>query len=81
MAVGIAVYGFEEGDERGVVGVNGGDDGEVVLEFVEVVVGGGCYGDGVVEGVDEGGVVGAKGELADDVGEVEGCVDVSGIVS
>lgn len=52
VAVGIAVYGFEEGDERGVVGVNGGDDGEVVLEFVEVVVGGGCYGDGVVEGVD-----------------------------
>lgn len=68
----VAVDGFEEGEEGGVVGVDGGDDGEVVLEFVEVVFGG---GDGVVEGVDEGGVVGAEGELLDVVGEVEawGC--------
>ena len=69
--VGVAVYGFEEGEEGGVVGVDGGDDGEVVLELVEVVFGG---GDGVVEGVDEGGVVGAEGELLDVVREVEACV-------
>lgn len=68
--VGVAVHGFEEGQEGGVVGVDCGDDGEVVLEFIEVVFG--C-GDGVVEGVDEGGVVGAEGELLDVVGEVEGC--------
>jgi hypothetical protein len=48
--VGIAVHGFEEREEGSVVGVDGGYDGEVVLEFVEVVFG--C-GDGVVEGVYE----------------------------
>lgn len=67
----VAVDGFEEGEERGVVGVDGGNDGEVVLELVEVFFGG---GDGVVEGVDEGGVVGAEGELLDVVGEVEAWV-------
>jgi len=36
-----------------------------------VVVRGGGYGDGVVEGIGEGGVVGAKGQFADDVGKVE----------
>lgn len=66
--VRVAVYGFEEGEQGGVVGVDGGYDGEVVLELVEVVFGG---GDGVVEGVDQGGVVGAEGELLDVVGEVE----------
>ena len=62
------VEGFE-GFEA--VGVDGGDDGEVVLELVEVVVGGRGQGDGVVKGVVHGGVVGAEGHFADDVGEVE----------
>ena len=48
--------------------VDGGHDGEVVLEFVEVRVGG---GEGVVEGVEKGGVEGTEGELVDNVGEVE----------
>lgn len=50
-------------------GVDGGDDGEVVLEFVEVVVRG---GGGAVERVKEGRVEGPEGEFVDDVGEVEG---------
>lgn len=50
-------------------GVDGGDDGEVVLEFVEVVVRG---GGGAVERVEEGRVEGTEGEFVDDVGEVEG---------
>lgn len=49
-------------------GVDGGDDGEEVLELVEVGRGG---VDCAVEGIDEGGVEGAEGELRDDVGEVE----------
>ena len=64
----VVVYVLEEGEERGVVGVDGRDDGEVVLVFVEVVWG---AGDGVVEGIFERGVVGAEGELGDLVGEVE----------
>jgi hypothetical protein len=66
----LAVYGFEEGEQGGVVGVDGGHDGEVVLVFVEVVRG--C-GEGVVEGVLERGVVGAEAEFVDVVGEVECC--------
>lgn len=66
--VGVAVYGFEEGQEGSVVGVDGGHDGEVVLEFVEVVFG---RGDGIVEGVDEGGVVGTEGHFLDVVREIE----------
>ena len=31
-------------------------------------------GDGTIEGIYEGGVEGAEGELVDDVGEVEGCL-------
>lgn len=62
----------------GVGGVDGGDDGEVVLEFVEVAVGG---GEGVVEGVGEGGVEGAEGELVDVVAEVEGYNAQSSFVS
>lgn len=54
----------------GRIGVNGGDDGEEVLVFVEVV--GGCHV-GSVEGLDDGGEVGAEGELVDVVGEVEDC--------
>ena len=68
--VRVAVHGLEEGQQRGVVGVDGGHDGEVVLELVEVIFGG---GNGIVEGVDEGGVVRAEGELLDVVGEVEAC--------
>lgn len=48
-------------------------DGEVVLEFMEVGFGSGGQGEGVVEGVEEGGVVRAEGELGQGVGEVEGC--------
>lgn len=43
-------------------GVDGRDDGEVVLEAVKVF--GGC-GEGMVERVEEGGVEGAKGEFGD----------------
>ncbi len=56
------------GGVRGITRVNGGDDGEVVLEFVEVE--GGC-GDGAVERVLEGRVEGPEGEFGDDVREVE----------
>lgn len=57
-------------------GVHRGHDGHEVLELVEVRRRG---VDGAVEGVHEGGVVGAEGELGDDVREVEGCaVLVSG---
>jgi hypothetical protein len=35
-------------------GVNGGNDAAVVLKLEKVVV---CFGDGVVEGVDERGIV------------------------
>ena len=52
-------------------GVDCGDDGEVVLEFVEVGV---CGCVGAVEGVQEGRVEGAEGEFVDDVGEVEGWI-------
>lgn len=50
--------------------VDGGDDGEVVLELVKVSAG---DVDGAVEGVDEGRVKGAVGELGDDVRKVELC--------
>ena len=46
----------------GGAGVDGRDDGEIVLEPIEVF--GGC-GEGVVEGVEEGGVEGAEGEFRD----------------
>lgn len=46
-----------------------GYDGDEVLEAVEVA---GCVVDGAIEGVDEGREKGAKGELGDDVREVEG---------
>lgn len=51
-------------------GVDGRHDGEEILVFVIVVVGGGdCF----VEGVEEGGIMRAEGEFGDHVGEVEGC--------
>lgn len=52
----------------GRAGVDGGDEGEVVLEFLEV---GGGYGVGAIERVEEGRVEGAEGEFVDYVGEVE----------
>ena len=55
----------------GVGGVDCGDDGEVVLVFVEAVVGG---GEGVVERVAQRRVEGPEGEFVDVVGEVEGWV-------
>lgn len=57
------------GGSSGGAGVDCGDDGEVVLVFVEVG-GRGCVG--AVEGVEEGRVEGPEGEFVDDVGEVEG---------
>lgn len=57
-----------------VLGVDCWNDGEEVLEFVEVV--GGC-GDGAVEGVEETGVEGAEGEFGDYVGEVESFAFIS----
>ena len=66
---GVAVYRVEERQQRGVVGVDGRHDGEVVLEFVEVLVRG---GDGVVERVGQRRVVGTEGELVYLVREVEG---------
>jgi hypothetical protein len=73
VVVAATIHGLEEGDQGGVVGVDGRDDGEVVLEFVEVVCGG---GEGVVERVLERRVVGAEGELIDVVGEVECCCPI-----
>ena len=49
----VAVHGVEEGNEGRVVSIDGGHNGEVVLEFEEVVGFGGSYGDGVVERVGE----------------------------
>ena len=47
--VRIAGYAFEKGNERGIISVDGRDDGEVVLVFVEVGFGDCERG---VEGVD-----------------------------
>lgn len=63
------VAGQEFGEAARVGGVDGGDDREVVLEFVEVLL---RRGEGVVERVGEGGIEGAERELVDLVGEVEG---------
>jgi hypothetical protein len=63
--------GVEGAGARGgeaATGEDGGHDGEVVLEFVEVLVG---RGGRFVERVEEALVVGAEGEFGDDVGEVE----------
>jgi hypothetical protein len=53
---------------RGVDCVDGGNYGEKVLEFVEVV---GCWGDGSVEGVEKGGIELAEGKLGDNVWEIK----------
>lgn len=61
----------EHGTARGGAGpprVDGRNQREVVLEFVEVDR---CRGEGAVERVLEGGVERAERELVDDVGEVE----------
>jgi hypothetical protein len=71
---GVLVGENGAGSVAGVDRVNGWDDGEEVLEFVEVV---GCTGDGAIERVDEGWVEGSKGELGNYVREVEGCSSVS----
>ena len=63
--VGGAVQGNPVGE---CAGVDGGYDGEVVLELVEVRVGG---GKGMVERIEEGGVEGPERELIYYVGEVE----------
>lgn len=71
--VELGVFGAwrsEVGEGGEGVGVDGGHDGEVVLEFFEV---GGSRRSSSVEGVEEGGVEGAEGEFVDVVGEVEFC--------
>ena len=42
--------------------VDGGNDREIVLEAVEVVL---CTSEGLVEGIEEGRIEGAEGELGD----------------
>lgn len=54
------------------MGVDGRDDADEVLEFVEVR---GGEVDGSVERVDETGQKGAEGEFGDYVGEVECCLE------
>ena len=67
----LVFWGGRQGRRRrGRAGEGCGDDGEVVLVFVEVVRGGGV---GAVEGVEEGRVEGTEGEFVDYVGEIEGC--------
>lgn len=58
----------QAGDTFRIGGVDSGDDGEVVLVFPKVLVGGGI---GVVERVDEGWIEWAEAELVHLVGEVE----------
>jgi hypothetical protein len=71
VVVRVAVYGFQQGKEVGRVSVYGRHNGEVVLEFVEVVLARGGKCNGVVERVGQGGIVRAKRHFADDVREVE----------
>lgn len=59
--------GLEERDHRGIVSVDGRDNGNVVLKLVEFIVGCRCYGDSRIERINEGGIVRAKGHFADDV--------------
>jgi hypothetical protein len=49
-------------------GEDGRHDGEVVLEFIEVLI---DRGGRFIERVEEALIVGAEGELSDDVGKVE----------
>lgn len=69
----MAGFGGVEGAVEGglvALGVDCGDDGEEVLVLVVV---GFCGCDGLVEGVEEGWVVGSEGEFGYHVGEVECC--------
>ena len=61
---------LEEGEDGCIIRVDGGDYAEVVLVFVEMLF---RCGDGVIKRVGQGGVVGAKGEFGDLMGEVECC--------
>lgn len=70
---GVLVCGEESGARGGREGgwgegIDGWDDGEEVLEFVEV---GGGGGDGAVEGIEKGWVIGSEGKFGDYVAEVE----------
>lgn len=53
------------------LGVNGGDHGEEVLVLVVIVFG---QRDGLVEWVEESGIVRAEGELGDHMREIERCL-------
>lgn len=66
--------GLQEGHKRGIIGVDGGNNGKVVLELVKMVVRRRSHSNGRIERVGERGIVGSKRHLADDVGEVECCV-------
>lgn len=55
-------------DECGVFGVDRRDDGEVVLELEEVLLG---AGDGVVEWIVQGRIIRPKGEFVDSMSEIE----------
>ncbi len=59
---------------RGCGGVYGRDDGEVVLELVEVFR---SAGECMVQRVEEGRVVWTERKLRDQVGEVESCKNIS----
>lgn len=74
VVAGLVIGGGEEGGRGGRERIDCRDDGEEVLEFLEVCV---CCGDGAIEGVNEGGVKGAEGEFGDYVGEVESWVGVA----
>lgn len=73
---GVAAEGAVDG--AGTLGVDGGDDGKEVLVFVVVGFGG---GDGLVERVEDCGVVRAEGKFGDHVREVEGCTSQSNVPS
>lgn len=59
---------------RGCGGVDGRNDGEVVLEFVEMFW---SAGEGMVQRIEEGRVMWAERELGDQVREVESCNNMS----
>lgn len=71
MALALAVDRLDERYHVRLVGVNGRYNREVVLELVEVVFGRGRQGNRAVERILERWEVGAEGQFANNVGEVE----------
>lgn len=62
------VEGAGAGGGEATAGEDGGDNGEVILEFVEI---GRCGRGGFIERVEKRGIVWAEGEFGDDMGKVE----------